>query len=77
MPVTWVPLAGGSGFSQETPSVLAAWIERLSDIDPNFLSGLCLRDTLALRAAALDLFIEATPPPAADAGQFSSQPYVQ
>jgi hypothetical protein len=28
MPATWVSLPGGGGFSQETPSVLGAWIER-------------------------------------------------
>jgi len=56
MPTTWVSLSDGGGFSQETPSVLGAWIERLADIDPNFLGSLCLRDTLALRGAVLGFF---------------------
>jgi hypothetical protein len=70
MPTTWVSLADGGGFSQETPSVLGAWIERLADIDPNFLGSISLRDTLALRGAVLGFFIEAvTPVPTADADQ--------
>jgi hypothetical protein len=70
MPTTWVSLADGGGFSQETPSVLGAWIERLADIDCNFLPQVCLRDTLALRGAVLGFFIEAVMPvPTAAADQ--------
>jgi Phage tail assembly chaperone proteins, E, or 41 or 14 len=70
MPTCWVSLSEG-GFSQETPSILGQWIERLADIDPNFLAQLCLRDTLALRGAVLSFFIEAALPlPTADDNQF-------
>lgn len=70
LPLTRVELANGASFLQETPSVLGAWIERLSDIDPNLLPQLCLRDTLKLRDAVLTFFIEAvTPVPIADADQ--------
>jgi hypothetical protein len=72
MPTTWVSLADGGGFSQETPSILGAWIERLADVDPNFLPQVCLRDTLALRGAVLGFFIEAVMPvPTADEDQSS------
>jgi hypothetical protein len=72
MPTTWVSLSDG-GFSQETPSILGQWIERLADIDPNFLSRLCLRDTLALRGGVLSFFIEAMLPlPMEDGNQFSN-----
>lgn len=71
MPTTWVSLSEG-GFSQETPSILGQWIERLADIDPNFLSQLRLRGTLALRGAVLSFFIEATLPlPMEGDNQFS------
>lgn len=61
MPTTWVSLEKG-GFSSETPQLLGQWIERLADIDPNFLAQLSLRDTLALRGAVLNFFIEAAFP---------------
>lgn len=39
---------------------MRAWIERLArDIDPNLLMGLDLRDTLALRDAVMNFFLEA------------------
>jgi hypothetical protein len=62
MPATWVELPGGGGFLQVTPAVLAAWIERLADIDPDYLPLLCLRDALAVRCAVLQFFIEASTP---------------
>jgi Phage tail assembly chaperone proteins, E, or 41 or 14 len=65
-PTTWVSLPGGGGFSQETPSVLGAWIERLADIDPKFLPELCLQDTLELRSAVLGFFEVPPAPPKAD-----------
>jgi hypothetical protein len=61
MPTTWVSLEKG-GFSSETASVIGQWIERLADCDPNFLQQLSLRDTLALRGAVLNFFIEAALP---------------
>jgi hypothetical protein len=57
MPAVWVSLPGG-GFLQEMP-VLYQWIERLADIDPDFLGALCLRDALAVRGAVLAFFFEA------------------
>jgi hypothetical protein len=74
LPGAWVELPGGAGFFQVTPSVLAQWISRLSDIDTDFLGSLCLRDALALRSAVLGFFIEASAPvPAADAALVSSE----
>jgi hypothetical protein len=39
MPTTWVSLADGGGFSQETPSVLGAWIERTVWQRPRNMGG--------------------------------------
>jgi hypothetical protein len=40
LPTTWVSLAdGGGGFSQETPSVLGAWIERTVWQRPRNMGG--------------------------------------
>ncbi|MGB6177198.1 MAG: hypothetical protein WBF43_12880 [Methylocella sp.] len=78
LPVTRVELAENASFLQETPSILASWIERLSDIDPKLLPQLCLRDTLALRGAVLGFFIEAvTQVPTADAVKPVPQNWVQ
>jgi hypothetical protein len=60
-PSTWVYMQGG-GFEQVTESVVAEWIERLHDGDPNHLLGLDLRDTLKIREAILSFFREATAP---------------
>ena len=62
LPSTFVVLKDGGGFEQETPTVIRDWIERLWDGDPNFLYGLSLRDTLALRDAVIDFFREARAP---------------
>ncbi|QGM97799.1 phage tail assembly protein [Methylocystis parvus] len=61
MPFTWVEVGTG-GYQQETPELLQAWIERLADIDPNFLALLGLRDTLELKGAIADFFREALAP---------------
>ncbi len=58
-PVVWINMDGGGGFEQETVSITNAWIERLCDIDPNFLAKLNLADTLALRNAVMRFFREA------------------
>jgi len=55
-PTTFVAVAGGGGFEQETPSVIRDWIERLYDGDPNFLYQLKLADSLKLRDAVIDFF---------------------
>lgn len=61
MPFTWVEVGSG-GYQQETPEMVQDWIERLADIDPNLLSMLGLRDTLALKGAIADFFREALAP---------------
>jgi hypothetical protein len=83
-PATWVQLPGGGGFLQDNPSVIAAFAERLSDIDPSVIPMLSLRDGLAIRALIIGFFIEAaTPLEAADADrslaseEASFQPYRQ
>lgn len=58
LPVTWVSMGDG-GYEQETPQLVDAWIERLADIDPNFLELLPLVDAMALRDAVMDFFREA------------------
>lgn len=57
-PFVWIYVDGG-GFEQETSSITRAWVERLCDIDPNFLHNLNLKDTLALRNAVMRFFREA------------------
>jgi hypothetical protein len=59
LPVIYVRLENGGGFQQETPSAMRVWVERLADCDPNLMEGLCLADTIALRDAVNDFFIEA------------------
>ncbi len=59
LPVIYVRLENGGGFQQETPSAMRVWVERLSDCDPNFMEQICLADTIALRDAVNDFFIEA------------------
>lgn len=60
LPVTWVTInAEGGGFEQEAASLIGAWIERLADIDPNFLELLSLADSLELRDAVIGFFREA------------------
>jgi hypothetical protein len=63
LPVIYVRLENGGGFQQETPSAMRVWVERLADCDPNFMERLCLRDTIALRDAVNDFFLEARTPP--------------
>jgi hypothetical protein len=59
LPVIYVRLENGGGFQQETPSAMRIWVERLADCDPNLMENLCLADTIALRDAVNDFFIEA------------------
>ena len=55
LPIIWVQVEQG-GFTQETPSAMRAWVERLSDCDPNLMEQLGLEDTLAIRDAVTDFF---------------------
>ena len=58
-PVSWVSVGENAFYEQETPALLEPWIERLVDIDPNFLPQLELEDTLALRDAVIGFFRDA------------------
>jgi hypothetical protein len=60
-PETLVGLnAGEAGFFQEDIGVIRKYIERLGDVDPNFLPKLGLKDTLAVKAVILSFFRDAT-----------------
>ena len=60
-PETLVGLnAGEAGFFQEDIGVIRKYIERLGDIDPNFLLKAGLKDTLAIKAVILSFFRDAT-----------------
>lgn len=61
-PFTAVSTGNGGQFFQETSEIIAGYIERLADIDPNLLELLSLEDTLTLREAVHDFFREARTP---------------
>lgn len=57
-PLMWIAVGGaGGGYNEEIPEKMREWVERLADIDPNFLMTLSLRDTLALRDAVVRFFL--------------------
>lgn len=58
LPLTMVNVPGGGSFEQENITALGEWIERLCDCEPTALELLSLTDTLALRGAVRDFFIE-------------------
>jgi hypothetical protein len=43
VPVTWVSLAEGGGFSSESAALIGEWIERLSNVEPALLTTDYLR----------------------------------
>jgi hypothetical protein len=56
-PATFVVVReAGGGFEQVAESVVKVWIERLADVDPNYLPSLHWEDGIALREAVLDFF---------------------
>lgn len=58
-PETLIGLGEGKAFFQEDAKALRAYIERLSDLDVNFLPRLGLKDTLAAKHIIKFFFREA------------------
>ena len=58
-PEVLIGLGEGKAFFQEDAAAIRAYIERLSDLDPNFLPRLGLKDTLECKRAVKFFFRDA------------------
>ncbi len=75
-PETLIGLGEGKAFFQEDAKAIRSYLERLSDIDVNFLPRLGLKDTLACKQTVKFFFREAmmTTPQEEASGTKSEEP---